>query len=198
MSWGETARQFGQSGRFPTQQLVDTYEMANGKRIDEAGSGYDPKKPFISRDSRLKETIYTHHDTIIGYTGNKFKFLMELFKPTTLSFAADGTATSVTNKDYTGSVAQYGYVQSGVGYLWKKYNNFDDEYTYQPHYNFNILRYAEVLLTYAEAKIELNSIDASVISAIDKVRLRAGQPGILTVDPTRERQSGEDASDCPP
>ncbi len=32
--------------RFPTQQLVDTYEMKNGKRIDEVGSGYDPKKPF--------------------------------------------------------------------------------------------------------------------------------------------------------
>ena len=46
-SFGEMARTVGgQSGRFPTQLLVDTYEMANGKRIDEAGSGYDPKNPF--------------------------------------------------------------------------------------------------------------------------------------------------------
>lgn len=92
----------------------------------------------------------------------------------------------MTNKDYTGSVAQYGYVQSGVGYLWKKYNHFDDEYAYQPTYNIQILRYAEVLLTYAEAKIELNEIDQSVVGAIDKVRLRSHQPGILTVDPSRE------------
>jgi hypothetical protein len=188
LTWGEGSRMFAQSGRFPTQQLVDTYEMSNGKRIDEAGSGYDPKKPFESRDPRLKETVYVHHDIIIGNTGSKFKFQMELFKPTTKSWSEDGTETTVTNKDYTGSVAQYGYVQSGVGFLWKKYDHFDDEYAYHPTYNINILRYAEVLLTYAEAKIELNQLDATVVNAIDKVRLRASvkQPGILSVDPTRE------------
>lgn len=185
LTWGEGSRMFAQSGRFPTQQLVDTYEMSNGKRIDEVGSGYNPKKPFDLRDSRLKETIYTHHDTIIGNTGSKFRFLMELFKPTTKSWSPDGTQSIVTNKDYTGSVAQYGYAQSGVGFLWKKYDHFDDEYAYHPTYNINILRYAEVLLTYAEAKIELNEIDATVVNAIDKVRLRAGQPGLLSVDPTR-------------
>ncbi len=36
MSLGEQVRMIGQSGRFPTQQLVDTYETSNGKRIDEA------------------------------------------------------------------------------------------------------------------------------------------------------------------
>lgn len=36
-----------------------------------------------------------------------------------------------------------------------------------------ILRYAEVLLTYAEAKIEVNDIDASVLDAINRVRARA-------------------------
>lgn len=73
MSLGEQVRMIGQSGRFPTQQLVDTYEMKNGKRIDETGSGYDPKKPFDSRDPRLKETVYTHHDVIIGNTGETTK-----------------------------------------------------------------------------------------------------------------------------
>ncbi len=36
-----------------------------------------------------------------------------------------------------------------------------------------IIRYAEVLLTYAEAKIEDNDIDASVLDAINRVRARA-------------------------
>src|SRR5690606_4769872 len=36
-----------------------------------------------------------------------------------------------------------------------------------------IIRYAEVLLTYAEAKIEDNDIDASVLDAINQVRARA-------------------------
>lgn len=35
------------------------------------------------------------------------------------------------------------------------------------------IRYAEVLLTYAEAMIELNKIDESVLEAINSVRARA-------------------------
>jgi hypothetical protein len=187
MSLGEQCRMIGQSGRFPTRQLVDTYEMKNGKRIDEPGSGYDPKKPFISRDPRLKETIYTHQDTIIGNTGaNKMKFLMELFKPVTKSWDEEGNEKMIDNKDYSGAVAQYGYVQSGVGFAWKKYNHYDDESSAVPTYNIHLMRFAEILLTYAEAKIELNEIDATVVSAIDRVRLRVNMPGILQVDPDRD------------
>ena len=38
--------------------------------------------------------------------------------------------------------------------------------------NFILIRYADVLLMYAEAKIELNELDASVYEAINKVRTR--------------------------
>ena len=188
MSLGEQVRMIGQSGRFPTQQLVDTYEMKNGKRIDETGSGYDPKKPFDSRDPRLKETVYTHHDVIIGNTGgdNKMKFLMEVYNPQTTSWDKDGNEKLVANLDYAGAVAQYGYVSSGVGFAWKKYNHFDDEANANPSYNILIMRFAEILLTYAEAKIELNELDATVVNAIDRVRARVDMPGILSVDPTRE------------
>lgn len=186
-SFGEQSRMFAQSGRFPTQLLVDTYEMKNGKRIDEADSGYNPKKPFENRDPRLKMTVYTHHDTIIGSTDGvkKMKFLMELFSAKTKSFDDAGNSTTVDNLDHTSSVAQYGYIQSGVGYLWKKYNHFNDEAISQASYNILLMRYAEILLTYAEAKIELNEIDNSVYRAIDEVRSRVGMPSVLTADPTR-------------
>ena len=49
-----------------------------------------------------------------------------------------------------------------------------------------VMRYAEVLLNYAEAKIELNEIDQSVYDAIDQVRGRVGMPGVLTADPSRQ------------
>lgn len=186
MSFGEQVRMIGQSGRFPTQQLVDTYETSNGKRIDQSGSNYNPKKPFDNRDPRLKYTIYTQHDTIIGNTGsNKLKFLMEVYNPLTTSFDPQGNAKLVDNKDYKGAVAPYGYVQSGVGFAWKKYNNFDDEASSQATYNIIIMRYAEILLTYAEAKIELGELDPTVVDAIDKVRARVGMPGILISDPLR-------------
>lgn len=48
-----------------------------------------------------------------------------------------------------------------------------------------IMRYAEILLTYAEAKIELGELDATVVDAIDRVRARVGMPGILIADPSR-------------
>ena len=44
--------------------------------------------------------------------------------------------------------------------------------------NFPVLRYAEVLLSYAEAKIEQNQIDASVYDAIDQVRERVPMPKV--------------------
>lgn len=185
-SFGEQSRMFAQSGRFPTQQLVDTYETSNGKRIDEAGSNYNPKNPFENRDPRLKSTIYTQHDTIIGNTGGKkMRFLMEIYKPTTISFDAQNNPKVVDNLDYKGSVAQYGYIQSGVGYLWRKYNHFDDEVVSEATYNILLMRYAEILLTYAEAKIELNELDATTVNAIDQVRARVGMPGILFADPSR-------------
>jgi hypothetical protein len=44
--------------------------------------------------------------------------------------------------------------------------------------HFILIRYADVLLMYAEAKIELNEIDASVYDAINQVRTRAGMPAV--------------------
>jgi hypothetical protein len=44
--------------------------------------------------------------------------------------------------------------------------------------HFILIRYAEVLLNYAEAKIEANDIDQSVYDAINAVRARANMPSI--------------------
>jgi hypothetical protein len=187
ISWGEYSRNIGQSGRFPTQLLVDTYEMKNGQRIDQSGSGYDPKKPFENRDSRLKHTIYTQGDTCIGSLDGttKIKFLIEIYSDKTKFFDENGVASTQPNTDRNSGASQYGLAESGVGFLWKKYNHFDDEPAPFPTYNYVIMRFAEILLTYAEAKIELNDLDESVYAAIDRVRARSGQPALRTVDPSR-------------
>ena len=51
--------------------------------------------------------------------------------------------------------------------------------------DYTIMRYADVLLMYAEAKIELNQIDDSVLDAINQVRARAYQvsPSAKTLYP---------------
>jgi hypothetical protein len=59
------------------------------------------------------------------------------------------------------------------------------------------MRYAEILLTYAEAKIELGETDATVLSAINAVRARAGMPAVTTttVDELREQVRRERAAE---
>ena len=42
---------------FPTRELVDSYEMKNGKSITDPTSGYDPANPYTNRDPRLDYTI---------------------------------------------------------------------------------------------------------------------------------------------
>ena len=47
----------GVGGNCPTQNLVDAYDMINGKSISEDGSGYDEKNPYQDRDPRLEATV---------------------------------------------------------------------------------------------------------------------------------------------
>lgn len=47
----------GQGGNCPTQDLVDAFDMANGKPITDETSGYDPQNPYADRDPRLALTV---------------------------------------------------------------------------------------------------------------------------------------------
>jgi hypothetical protein len=51
-----------QGGNCPTQDLVDAYDMTNGKAIDEEGSGYNPQNPYSDRDPRFALTIAHNED----------------------------------------------------------------------------------------------------------------------------------------
>ena len=43
----------GWGGNTPMQNLVDDYQMNNGKAITDATSGYDPQNPYVNRDPRF-------------------------------------------------------------------------------------------------------------------------------------------------
>ncbi len=135
----------------PTKKIVDSYSMANGKSISETTSGYDIDNPYENRDPRLKYSIFVKGSNL--YNGQIY----------------DPTPGSGTN-DEIGST----YLATSTGYNIKKYVNEDDydDYT-NCGINIILLRYAEVLLTYAEAKIELNDIDQGVYDAINAVRTRS-------------------------
>lgn len=128
--------------------MVDTYETLDGKLITDPASGYDPANPYRNRDPRLRFTVFLSGDPLPGGTA---------YRPEPNS----GTPDAVGNT----------FIATTTGYNIKKYINTDD-FANPANGGINIilLRYAEILLTYAEAKIELNQIDAGVLAAINAVR----------------------------
>jgi hypothetical protein len=134
----------------PTRNLVDAYEMTNGLPISDPGSGYDPANPYADRDPRLAYTIFVEGDVLPNG---------QVFDPKPNSTTGDAVGST--------------FVVSPTGFNVEKYIDASDVTTpTNTGINFILMRYAEVLLIYAEAKIELNQIDESVYSAINEVRQR--------------------------
>ena len=151
----------GYSVLVPTQTMVDTYRCSDGLRIDQSPL-FDPQNPYKNRDPRLEQSILRP-----GEWYNNFLFETHPDSTTTLQDVG-GTINRVNNLEVTNQYATF------TGYHWKKY--FDETDlpgdVARSELNFIIMRYAEVLLTYAEAKIEMNDIDNSVLDAINEVRSR--------------------------
>lgn len=158
----------------PSWELLAAYTCTDGLPIDESPL-FESTNPFKNRDPRLMETIIPFGslkdgDGLVPESG--YRFLDREYNPhpdakKILNYAI---GTQVKNND-TKSVAQYA---SFNGLLWKKgVNEKWTEFLADP--DNVIIRYADVLLMYAEANIELGSshIDASVLEAINKVRARA-------------------------
>ncbi len=151
----------GHSNKIPVQALVDSYECTDGLAIDKSPL-FDPKKPFANRDPRLTHTVVLPQTRFINY-------MFETHPDSLMTWDYNTTpARRVQNVEATHAYATFS------GFLWRKYTDVADF----PDINNSDLdiimfRYAEVLLNYAEAKIELNQLDASVYDAINAVRGRA-------------------------
>lgn len=145
----------------PSWDLFCAFLCVDGKPIDESDL-YDPREPFKNRDPRCSATIVEFGTRFLGYEYNPH--------PDALTVLDYNTGKQVKNQD-TRSVGQYA---SYNGLLWKKF--VDDTWiqnSFSTDKNDILMRYADVLLMYAEAKIEMNSIDQSVLDAINEVRARA-------------------------
>lgn len=152
----------GWGGNLPLQNLVDDYQMDNGKFITDPTSGYDPQDPYVGRDKRFYATVLYNGASYRGST-------IETFLP--------GGKDSKDGPDTWNS--------SKTGYYLKKFMN--DAYPlqnpwgnagFQPWY---YIRYAEVLLNFAEAANEAYGADVvpsgstlSARTAVNLVRQRTG------------------------
>jgi hypothetical protein len=128
----------------PLPELADAYEMTDGKSMDESDL-YDANAPYENRDPRLKQTMFVPGS---DYNGN------------------GPLDVSVPPNTYT-------------GFCFKKYTPFDEgtdvpptPYPTRTGNNVILLRLADVLLMYAEAKNEATGPDQTVYDAINEVRAR--------------------------
>lgn len=163
----------------PTQELIDDFSMENGKLITDPTSGYDPQKPYVGREKRF-------YDFIV-YDGAPYK--MDWMPVTdTIYTRIDETHP---NPDKTNQIDLAGKTDVGdSGYYQKK--KLNQEATPggdASGQNYVFIRYAEVLLNYAEAQNEAFGPDESVYNVLNKIRLRSDLPEIgkgLSKDQMRE------------
>lgn len=170
----------------PSWDLLAAFLCTDGLPIDESPL-FDPRNPFKNRDPRCAQTIVEFETAHCGFEYNP--------RPDAKEVMNYSTGKKQSNQD-SRAVQQYA---SYNGLLWKKCVDASwTENGQQVESDQIFMRYADVLLMYAEAKIELNEIDNSVLNAINSVRARAYgvdaanvamYPAVTTTDQTELRKT---------
>ena len=157
-------------GSFPTQNLVDAFQTLNGFDITLGANGwetddpnFDVTKPYENRDPRFARAILAN-----GMS----------FKGTTIE-------TFVGGRDYSATRSDLGTV---TGYYLHRYIidnvDFTPEAKVEVKHQWIVYRYAEALLSFAEAANEYlgsptdASLGISTIEALNQVRDNAGTPSV--------------------
>lgn len=154
----------GWGGMNPTQSLVDAFEDKDGAPISKS-TIYNEKDPFKNRDPRLEVNVLHDGEEMYGVT-IKVKPLKSSGK-TGIEQHGDATAT--------------GYYQQ----KWLDPSIDPQSEGWNMGKDWVVIRYAEVLLTYAEAMNELHPLSAESFDAVNQVRRRVGMPDLQNTDPSK-------------
>lgn len=159
----------------PTQWLVDSYDMINGEEpitgynndyspVINTASGYNEQNPYANRDPRLKQSIL-HHGSVWPQV-NSLPATVDIRTPNNW----------------------------GSGYFLVKY--LDDRIDHRKggttSMNFIMMRYAEVLLNFAEAineSADNASARSKAVEQLNKIRKRAGFADEHLLDASKFTQS---------
>nr|WP_319510286.1 RagB/SusD family nutrient uptake outer membrane protein [uncultured Draconibacterium sp.] len=153
----------GGGGGWPYQELVDAFPMKNGKAITDPNSGYDPNDPYANRDPRLFNSI--------------------VYDQVPLRNASiESVPVNIYLGNYNGQPAGQDAVYTGTptGYYFKKQQHKQAAANYFIEVNQArpLMRYAELLLNYAEAQNEYEGPTTDVFEILKNIRERAGiEPG---------------------
>jgi hypothetical protein len=156
----------GYSEDYAYQNLVDAYLMNDGLPIEESPL-YDPENPYDNRDPRMYATLF-----LPEYT--EFRGQLYLAHP---------DLTDESMAAFVGS----------TGYGWKKYvtEDYSGDFTSSGD-DIILIRYAEVLLSYLESKLENgdNITQDLLDQTINKVRGReeVSMPPVTETSPDKLRE----------
>jgi hypothetical protein len=138
----------------PTQDIVDAFPMKNGKAISDVTSGYVATDPYVNRDPRFNYTII--------FNGSKYQS----------NASTQDFVWTFTGSGQTGDAWSSG---GNTGYFCRKMcdSTINNSVGASPARNWPLLRYAEILLNYAEAINETGQT-ALAYPKLRELRARAG------------------------
>ncbi|VTR44848.1 RagB/SusD family nutrient uptake outer membrane protein [Sphingobacterium thalpophilum] len=169
----------GWAAKDPSWDLLFSFTCTDGLQVDKSPL-FDHSNPFLNRDPRCKATIAAFDEPLLDYIYTPHPEALEVMKIS--------TGKLVKNNDNRAN-AQYA---SFNGLVWRK--GVDNDWllnSWRTEPDNIIIRYADVLLIYAEAKIELNEIDQTVIDAMNTVRARAYGVGPSSLEYPAVKLSGQ-------
>ena len=159
-------------GTFPTQNLVDAFQTKDGYDIVLTDNGwetedpnFDITKPYENRDPRFARTILANG----------------------MTFKEQKIETYVGGQDYSTARSD---LRSVTGYYLRKYiqadTSFEDENESSNKHDWIVFRYAEILLSYAEAANEYfgnpnqsdGTLKTTALDALNAVRANASMPDV--------------------
>lgn len=154
----------------PLGSLVESYEFNDGTPFSFTDPRYNPADVAANRDPRLKYTVL--------YNNQPFKTFRYITHPDSTKSPDQLTTTKQATR-------------TGFGMGKFNYEGFAGGDLQNSGIDLPVIRYAEVLLSYLEAKLEAGDvIDQGLLDAtINKVRTRPGvnMPPVTVTDPTALR-----------
>ena len=153
----------GSNGAFPYEGFVEAFPMSNGKLITDPTSGYDPAHPYNNRDPRLNYSII-HDQTVLNIRNGSGLIAGQAPVDIYLGNGNNQNPDAVHQGTFTGYYNNKMLDPSVVA----------QSLAFKTNRCIPLIRFAEILLDYAEAANEYEGPTTNVYNAVQAIRQRAG------------------------
>src|SRR5213082_286073 len=174
-------------GNTPIQNLVDDYRMADGSKFDWSNPAH-AAAPYANRDPRFYASIAYDGAPWRARPADVLKLdpygIIQTFRALTTD---SGVVGGLDTRDSPIENWNGGY----SGYYLRKFidPSINAQFT-REQVPWIFFRYAEILLNYAEASIELNEV-GDALNALNQIRRRAGMPDLAAGPNLRDEYRNE-------